>query len=73
VEGAIRSLKEKKAPGPDGICNEHLKEVHSVLVKTWLASFSKCLEKGEIPSEWRMSTIMMLYKGKGDPSSPDAY
>lgn len=73
VEGAISSLKVRKAPGPDGICNEHLKEAHPVLAKVWLALFNKCLEKGEIPHEWRKSTIKMLYKGKGDPSTPDAY
>jgi hypothetical protein len=35
--------------------------------------FNKCLEKREMPSEWRKSTIKMLYKGKGDLSTPDAY
>jgi hypothetical protein len=35
--------------------------------------FNRSLETGIIPEPWRLSTMKLLYKGKGTASSPDAY
>ncbi len=65
VQDAIRSLKNNKATGPDGIPAEILKEgglellylIHALLLKVW--------EKEELPSELRDALIVTIFK-KGD-------
>lgn len=73
VTAAINSLKRKKAAGPDTIFNEHLVESQHMLTGTWTDLFNKCIELGQIPEDWRCSTIKVLYKGKGDTSEQDSY
>ncbi|KAJ4427009.1 hypothetical protein ANN_26808 [Periplaneta americana] len=65
--------RNNRAPGPDGISNEHLKMAAPILTETWTALLNKCLEEGEIPEEWRKSKLKLLYKGKGDTNNPDSY
>ncbi len=65
VQDTIRSLKNNKATGPDGIPAEILKEgglellylIHALLLKVW--------EKEELPSELRDALIVTIFK-KGD-------
>ena len=73
VSNTIRSLKNHKAAGPDEIFNEHLKIALPYIGEVWTALFNKCLELSRIPLSWRMSTVKMLYKGKGCVDSPDSY
>jgi len=59
-EEVIRATKEvgrSRAPGPDGIRNEHIKDTMTLLLPTWTAPLNKYLELGQIPSEWKKSTI----------------
>lgn len=64
---AIRSLKNGKAPGSDGIDAELLKSggvelhkhIHELVTKIWIEE--------EIPEEWKLGVICPLYK-KGDKS-----
>lgn len=72
VHETIASLKNKKAPGPDGICNEHIKN-SSLLLQAITDILNLCLRKGNIPEIWKLSTIKMLYKGKGDQRDPNSY
>jgi hypothetical protein len=46
---------------------------HSLLSETWTSIFNRSLEKGIIPEPWRLSTVKVLYKGKGSVSSPDTH
>jgi hypothetical protein len=66
----IKTTTCKKAAGPDGFYNEHLKESAQCLAELL---FNKCLESGNIPEEWRKSTIKTLYKGKGETNDPNSY
>jgi len=45
----------------------------TLLLPTWTALLNKCLELGQIPSEWKKSTIKLIYKGRGDTCNPNAY
>ena len=73
VKSAIHNTKLKKAPGPDGIFNENLKDTTDYLLQMWTAIFNHCYSKAIIPECWRKSRIKMLYKGKGNPEDPDSY
>lgn len=73
VEKAINETKSNKAAGPDGIFNEHIKDAKQLLLDIWTRLFNECMKRGNIPDSWRESTIKVLYKGKGDTSTPDAY
>ena len=73
VEEVIRQLSPWKAAGPDGVFNEHIKSTSSSFLNVWTRLFNACMEKGNIPHNWRESTVKLLYKGKGDTSVPDSY
>jgi hypothetical protein len=45
----------------------------TLLLPTWTALLNKCLELGQIPTEWKKSTIKLIYKGKGQTCNPSAY
>ncbi|KAF4532489.1 hypothetical protein B566_EDAN003065, partial [Ephemera danica] len=72
---ALKSLKNKKAPGIDGIPAEFYKRAASNtgILKTWLQSFNAIFAMGEYHSEWETSIIHTIYKNKGDKNSPDNY
>jgi Reverse transcriptase (RNA-dependent DNA polymerase)/Endonuclease-reverse transcriptase len=66
VSLAISKLKSGKAPGPDKMLNDHIKllEKHKMLsVVTKL--FNKCVALNRLPTDWRISNLNLLYKGKG--------
>ena len=68
IKAALKSLKARKAPGPDGIPPEAFKAdtetatsvLHKLYVKIW--------EEEEIPADWKMGHIVKLPK-KGDLSN----
>lgn len=65
VQDAIRSLRNNKAPGPDGIPAEILKEGGPGLLKHLHALLLKIWHKEELPSELRDALIVVIFK-KGD-------
>lgn len=67
----IRKLKNRKAPGTDGICNELLKYGGQCLNQKIVELFQKILKDRQIPDEWRTSITVPIYKkgGKKDPSN----
>ena len=73
IEEAIRSTKNNKACGPDGIYYEHLKSTAPHFKQLWTDLFNECLKQGTIPQIWRQATLKILYKGKGDTEDPNAY
>ncbi|KAJ4448805.1 hypothetical protein ANN_00196 [Periplaneta americana] len=73
VRGTIMKSKPKKAPGPDRICTEVIKDSIDILTPLWTELFNSCLNTGTIPKIWRTSTIKILHKGKGDPEDPNTY
>jgi hypothetical protein len=45
----------------------------TLLLPTWTVLLNKCLELGQIPSEWKKSTLKLIYKVRGDTCNPNAY
>ena len=73
VTHIVMNTKNNKACGPDGIYNEHLKTTLPVLVTPLTVLLNKCLIHGAVPDKWKKSTVIMLYKGKGNTTDPNAY
>ena len=72
ITRALKNLKNHKAPGPDGIPAEFLRQGEMEIGNTMYPSFNAILEKGEYPRKWAEGRINPTYK-KGDPQDPDNY
>ena len=73
LEAAFLSLKNNKAPGPDGVPGEALKKVFSINPQLLLSTYNACLAEGVFPSCWKTSRLVLIGKGKGDPDLPSSY
>jgi len=69
---AISQLKNNKACGPDGICNELLKYGTLVLLKPLVKLFNLIYTFGNYPNEWARGYIKPLHK-KDSPLLPGNY
>uniref|UniRef100_A0A7I4YIY3 Reverse transcriptase domain-containing protein n=1 Tax=Haemonchus contortus TaxID=6289 RepID=A0A7I4YIY3_HAECO len=66
IRHAIKSMKNCTAPGPDRIKPEHLKSIPQVIIKTLARLFTRYLSECKVPTSWKTSKTVLLYK-KGDP------
>ena len=65
VKKAIETQSVDKAPGPDGINNEILKQSKEVCIPALKKMFNDIINTEIIPHQWLESNIILLYK-KGD-------
>jgi hypothetical protein len=72
VLARINALKNNKAAGPDGVKAEHIK-LGAQLWGLWITLFNICLNIGSIPREWMTCLLIVIPKGKGDPSIPSSW
>jgi len=73
VEEAIRAMKSRKAGGPTGVVGDMLKAAGSWGVKRMTEICNLVVKEGRIPVDWELSTLVPLYKGKGDPLDCGSY
>ncbi|BES90458.1 Reverse transcriptase (RNA-dependent DNA polymerase) [Nesidiocoris tenuis] len=73
LRAAVKAMRTKKAPGPDGIPTEALKMVADTYPDLLLDMYNACLKEGIFPGRWKKAKLMLLSKGKGDPRSASAY
>lgn len=73
LQTAAKTLKCNKAPGPDGIPNEVLKDIAVKRPQILLNMYNSCLEQGAFPSIWKKQQLTLISKGKGDPKTAEAY
>ena len=73
VENAIKKLKLNKAPGPDGITNNAIKQAKDTLKTLYTALFNGIMETGTLPSQWKVANMQLLFKGKGSKTDPNNY
>ena len=67
IEVGIEKAKNNKAPGPDGITNEMIKEGKEELKGILLKLFNEMLQNNEkVPKQWKLGDIISIYKGKGE-------
>lgn len=73
IKMAANSLQSKKAPGPDGIPAEVMKELATNRPQMLLNMYNKCLKEGTFPTAWKEQRLVLISKGKGDPELPSSY
>jgi exonuclease III len=72
IANVVRNLSAGKAPGPDGVMNEHLKSVMYILQPYMCSLFNAILCSGNFPEAWCEAIISPLHK-KGDAGNPNNY
>lgn len=73
LKSAAKALRNKKAPGPDGIPAEIIKIIAEEKPEMLLNMYNLCLQNGVFPDVWKRQRLVLLSKGKGDPESASAY
>nr|XP_041632162.1 uncharacterized protein LOC121502542 [Drosophila kikkawai] len=68
---SARTLKNKKAPGPDSIPNRATKLLLTLHAKAIADLFNKCLAEGSFPVRWKRQKLLLPETGKpaGEASS----
>lgn len=72
VRSLIQNLKNNKAPGVDGITNEQIKYAGEKLIKILTKFFNNICRNKEIPENWKMAKIILIFK-KGDKHKIENY
>ena len=67
LQRALKKLRPKRSPGPDGITNEMLIHLGSAAVCKLL------LEQGVLPQIWREATMIPILKKGKDPKKANSY
>ena len=70
---AVDSLKNGKAPGPDGIPTEILKIAAHECPKLILCMYNTCARAGIFSKLWKRARLVLISKGKGDPRLPNSW
>lgn len=73
VRLAIKLLKNKKAPGLDGLTNEVLKALSPSIAYPLCLLFNMSFTTGTFPTVWKTAKIVPVFKNKGSRSSPENY
>jgi len=68
----IRNLKTDGAAGPDGFGPRVLQELQQEIAPALAAIFTKSMEEGVVPADWRDANVTPIFK-KGAKSSPSNY
>ena len=66
---ALAPLKPNKAPGPDNIHSQVLKNCAESLTKPLFSLFTQSVDTGILPGDWRRANVTPIFK-KGPKVSP---
>ena len=72
VYDKLSSLNPNKAPGPDGVHSQLLKNCASSLTHPLFLLYTQSLNSGIIPEEWKKANIMPIFK-KGSKTKAKNY
>ena len=70
---AVRSMRNKRAPGPDRLPAQLLKAICVSHPCILLDMYNSCLKAGIFPARWKTARLVFISKGKGPADSPLAY
>ena len=73
ISKAIAKMKTGKAAGPSGIVIEMIRSAGKEIIKSITNLADRIIKEGCIPSDWNLSYIVSLCKGKGDALSRHSY
>ena len=66
VSSAISKMKNGKSPGPSGLIIEMIKAGGDSFLDELTVLINRIIYEGTVPSDWNLSFIINLFKGKGD-------
>lgn len=73
VDGAVKSMKLRKAPGLDGICAEMLRVIWRAIPECLKRIYDLCLSTNCFPAAWKAARLIVLLKSpdkvRSDPGS----
>ena len=72
VEKKLKNLKPSSAPGPDRLWPRILQRISKVISVPLSLVYSKCLEEGNVPGDWKVANVTPIFK-KGSKSMPGNY
>ena len=73
VADKIRKLKNRSAPGLDGINHKALKVINKVHPSLITRILNGCIQWACFPDEWKIGKLVLAYKIKGDKLEADSY
>jgi len=73
VQAALADMKCGKAAGPSGVVAEMLKAAGESGVEWMTELLNSIVKEGKVPSDWRKSWMVSVYKGKGDAMECGSY
>ncbi|CAB0040094.1 unnamed protein product [Trichogramma brassicae] len=73
LKEAQSRIKERSAPGLDGIPNSALKIAIAARPDIFLRVYTMCLETGVFPSGWKRQRLVLLPKPGKPPDEPSSY
>ena len=73
VGKAMKQMKSGKAGGPTGLVSEMLNAAGQAGVKMMTEICNMVMSEGKIPRDWELSTLIPIYKGKGDSLECGSY
>ena len=73
LNNALRRVKTKRAPGPDGITGEMLKRLGPTSKKVLLCIFNQSWSMGIVPTMWKEAHIVPILKKGKDKKNPRSY
>lgn len=73
ITNACHKMKSAKAPGPDGVPAEVIKEAVQVIPDAVLASLNNALHKQIFPDKWKLSKLVLIHKTGKPLDAPNAY
>ena len=71
-EEALKTLKDKKSPGPDKVTNEMLEHLGTRAKSKLLAIFNNSWKTGHVPQSWREADIVPIHKKRKDRANADS-
>uniref|UniRef100_A0A670K6D8 Reverse transcriptase domain-containing protein n=1 Tax=Podarcis muralis TaxID=64176 RepID=A0A670K6D8_PODMU len=66
IEGAIKRMKQGKAPGPDGLSAKYYKVLEEYLAPVLCDVMKNILQGGKIPDSWKEAHITLIPKADSD-------
>ena len=73
VQFAMNRMKNGKASGPSAVVIELFKAGGFKCLESLTDIFNDLLFKDKLPEEWMLSSLVPIFKGKGDPLYPVSY
>lgn len=70
---AARQIKNKTAPGLDGVTNEALKIIVDARPEILLQLYNRCLTEGLFPNKWKRVRLVLIKKRDRPPNKPSSY